>query len=66
MSIKTAVCNRPAIVSGSQEYVRADLYAALEAKLAEARKALEQAEQQLDYGQVDAAHKIILRALGEQ
>jgi len=33
-----------------------------EAALAEARKALEQAEQQLDYGQVDAAHQILIRA----
>lgn len=41
----------------------ADRIAALEAQLAEARKALEQAEQQLDYGQVDAAHRIIIRAV---
>lgn len=34
-------------VSGSQEYVRADLYAALEAKLAEARQAVALFE---DYG----------------
>ncbi len=51
---------------GQAEYVRADLYAALEAQLAEARKALEQAEQQLDYGQVNAAHRIIIRALEAQ
>ncbi len=38
------------------EYVRADVAD----KLVEALKA---AEQQLDYGQVDAAHQIILRAL---
>ena len=34
-----------------------------EARLAEASKALEQAEQQLDYGQVDAAHQILIRAV---
>lgn len=34
----------------------------LRADLAKARKALEQAEQQLNYGQVDAAHRIIIRA----
>jgi len=37
--------------------------ARMEAQLAEARKALEQAEQQLDYGQVNAAHRILIRAL---
>lgn len=39
---------------------------ALEAQLAEALKALEQAEQQLDYGQINAAHQVIIHALEAQ
>lgn len=44
-------------VSGSQEYVRADLYAALEAQLAEARKALDED----DYEEIISAAAINMR-----
>jgi hypothetical protein len=44
-------------VSGSQEYVRADLYAALEAQLAEARKVMELARAVLAQS-ITAGHNV--------
>jgi len=48
------------------EYVNglhAEAFAMLAEENARLRDALEKAEQQLDYGQIDAAHRIILAAL---
>lgn len=44
----------------------ADALTSLSARIEALEDALERAEQQLDYGQVDAAHQIILRALSRR